>query len=602
MGYRLTKAIESKYLDQEPFENLQTLFSFSWLIGGLFNDLYFYSISLFASFVLAFVATIRQLFGISETGIGIKSQLFVGLLSHMLYFQWGKKGEPFFTLFGLSFDLEQASSFVLLGFLVYWRINKRLDFDNWWTELKLPDLLMLFTIGLLDGWKLIILGLLIMKVTVPTFILSMTMVFLVVEPFIVYLFHQQNVRIGSLDMQMTEFKLPIRAVTGVLLYNTIIVVVITIVLEQVTEEWQLLRAMYLMGFFIAFIFSRSEAAKFHDNPLSFTSVGKLLDQTPDALSSITGHLQGAQLTELVTLRINDGLNLKLEPNTVIVPLKRYKDRVEVAIIGQLDVFKKLDDYQSKLDGITSAILPVDSLKELQKYGKMDHLANLDLSVWGLDLDTLQGKFSELASLTSNWLTSIKKELTKFRPESFTIVENDEYTQVDLGLVQVFETKESLGLPKLTRVKIPGIKVIETEKVTSVRLLGSTIVDHKEFTFVDFPGLSVLDTKAGTMVKIFGLKIGDTLPLDTFDKVKRMIHQSLREWENQIDRQIGKAFSQDDSLPLINLSSNGRFLPMIESEKGGYALELPSPDKNPTLPQQPEESEKTEYEIIKSDEE
>ncbi len=581
----IINTIQDSFFRQSTGEKIQTLSLLVWFLGGLLNDPYVFLIGIFGTAIF-YLATAIQRFldrGILD-GItfGLKSKLVFGGLAHLLYAEWGRKGPSILPVFSITFAIHDLSFMVLGFFLVLWIIGRSFDTRKWLTRLDGTSYLLLLVSGMMKIfiWFYVVSS--VLHLSLLPGLVVIPFVSAILEPLVDYLFHKRNQTLSSFDMVISDVKFPEIAAKDTSIANIIYLSIGIFWGDLLLEEAQLTRAVLILMALFFFIQGRTVLQRFATDPLHFSEVGKIIEDMPDSLNQIDlGATLGSLIKNPESMSLNRNTTVRMQENAILFPLKEMKDKIEIAIVGTVETVQKGGGVPvvETLEGITSLVVPKKAFEELTRKHDLINLAKIDLESLGYpDISTLKEMLVIHSSKLKFWLEQVRDDLAKFSPTNLSIHTEAGFTKVNLGLIQVIEHEATDELPEFTRVKLPGIRVLETEKGTLVRLFGYIIFDHPRFNFVNLPGLTVVDFEdQGTLVNLMGMKIGDQLPPTKLDEVKELMISAINEFERKFDSGIGRLLANKDTLPLFNLSFNGEFHPMLASSDR-IETALPSVDK------------------------
>lgn len=606
----IVNSIQESFLQQSAGERLQTLSLAVWLLGGMMNDPYVFLIGMFGTFIFYFVTVVQRILErgtLDGIAFGLKSKLVFGGLAHMLYAEWGREGPSTLPAFSVALAIPELSSAVLGFFFVVWVAGRSFDSRKWLTRLDGISYLLLMISGIMKIFVLLYVFSSVVGFDLVPELTPVPFISAILEPVVAYFFHKRNLTLSSFDMAISDVKFPEIAARDTSFANILYLSIGIFWGDLLLEEAQLARAVLILMALFFFIQGRTALQKFATDPLRFSAVGKVIEDMPDLLERIDPSATlGSLIKEPESLVINSKTTLKLREDSILVPLKEMKDKVEIAIVGTVEALQKGEGIPvaETMEGITSIVVPKKALEEVTRKYDFTSLAKIDLESLGYpNLETLKGLLVTHSSKLRTWLKQVREDLTKFNPGNLSIHTEEGFTNVNLGLIQVIEHEATDELPKFTRVKLPGLRVLDTEEGTLVRLFGYTIFDHPKFDFVNLPGLTVVDFEnQGTLVNLLGMKIGDQLPPSKLDEAKEMLTSAINEFERKFDSGIGRLLAKRDTVPMFNISFDGQFHPMFASpSENQINLALPSSTGKQTGNEEPALLPEKDYEIIDDNE-
>ncbi len=587
---------------------MQSLSVTIWLFGGLLDDPYIYLIGILSSvffYLLSIFQEIRRNGTLDAIPYGITSKLLFGSLAYLFYFKWGNQGPPQITAFSISIDVNYISIVVLASLFIVWVIGRSFDTRKWLSKLDLTSYFLLTISGIFKLFLLIFAVRIYLGFNFPYSFYEMVFASALLDPIIVYFFHKRNFTLSSFELAVSDKKFPANASLNSCIMNIFYLSLGIYWGEDYIEEAKLIRAILIMFLLFFFTQGRSSLQKFAKNPLQFSPIGDILEETPELLSRINPDNTPAYIVASnERIGLNSDLSIDLPKNSLIIPLKETKGKIEVAVIGSLKGIDNKHGLPSveNLEGITLTLFPKKTFKTIVSKSDISTLSKIDFDALGLpNLESIQNLLQMQTSKIKNWTDQVTTDLTKFNPGNLSIHTENGFTNVNLGLIQVLEHEGDGALPGFTRFKMPGIRVLETEQGTIVKLFGYDIFDHPDFSFVNLPGITVIDFEGkGTVAKIFGIKVGDNLNPEKIDELKNLSLSLIAQFEKQFDSGIGRLLSRKKSLPLFNISFAGEFRPLFASPSNeqivmalppDHAMQMEKSNNEPPLLTSPD------YEII-----
>ena len=607
----LINSIQDTFFQQSSAERIQTLSLIVWLFGGILNDPYVYLIGIIGSVLSYIITVVQELFKrqtLEVVTIGLKSKLVIGGLAHMFYFEWGRVGQDHLSIFSFDVAIVHASIGTIGFFFATWISARSFDTKKWLTKLDGMSYLFLLVSGImkLALWLYVLTS--IFGIPFSEDYLPMGIFAALAEPFLSYLFHRRNMTLSTFDMAISDLKFPEVAARDASIVNIFYLSIAIYWGDLYLEEAQLVRAGLVLMVLFFFIQGHSVLQRFARDPLMFSPHGRLITETPDLLEQFDPKTAvGSIIKRTENFLLNSTTAIELKEDSVIIPLKEDKDQMEIAIVGKFDTIQKGSAIPiiETLEGITSINIPKNIFHEISKKYQMVDLSKIDFSSLGLpDIETIKELLTIQSVKLKGWLNIVREDLNKFISGDLSIHSEDGFTSVNLGLIQVIEHEATDDLPQLTRVKLPGISVLETDEGTLVRLFGYTIFDHPRFNFVSLPGLTVLDFgDDGTLVNLMGMKIGDQIPPSKLDEAKELLSSAINEFERKFDSGIGRLLSRKDTMPMFNISFEGEFHPMFSTPSNNIVdLALPGQRKKELKPvSEPNLLPEADYEIIEDNE-
>ncbi len=574
--------INNYFKKQNNTDLIFIAFLFTWLLGGIFENVYLFLISIYGSIII-FLYNMSNLIAknqsLSELG-GIASHRFiVAIIAHSLYINGNTPGESILTLFDIEINVILNSQIAIIFFLIFWAM---LRFDSQINNIdRNPDKIILNYIrGILR--TSILLGLLysiFSKSFIPYPYDKILFVSYIIEPIVYYQFNKVTPTISFVDLYMGNSKLPIIALRDSMLSN-LLFIIFTHVFKGINGgEWDLLIAVYIIAFVIILIYSFSSVSKFNQNPLAKTILGEFIENdVKEKFKNIDLMNQNAIiLPDSFNIELDGGKQLHINNKSIIIPTSHIKDKYSAIVIGSGKYILDTDKiHEQLLEGVNAILIPKKSMDTIIKKFTPINLSKINFEELGFpSIEELQKMINKLGSVIDEWSYNIVNRLQKIDLSNYGISEINGVTKVNLPGISVYDAKN------ITRVNlIDFLKVIETPSITTVRIGNFLrVLEVPNFTFVNLPGITVIDlNERGSAINFLGFKIGEGVNADEVLKFTDVILENLDSFESQLDRKIGRMLADKETNAIFNLSWKGNFYPLLENKK----IAIPT-DKNTIEP-------------------
>lgn len=554
------------------FEIIGTVGMIFWLIGGLANDPYLFLFSLIIT-VGTYVILLGQkltpgLKIVYDIHSGSSRRFFVGLFAYWAYTAGRRVGPDTFDFFGTSIPIRMIAEWSLIGFGVIWFGTRYMNFLQ---DGSTPDTLipLLLARGIVKGGILagLYYALFVRGDVIPVDIQIPYLYGLyLLEPVLNATLQNFNRTYSTAELTIGNARLPAVALRESFISNFFILW-FTMMFNGVSgEEWQLLRALYLIGAGVMFVYSYTEIKRFKENPLGKDILGQFLGNASNNLANVDLSQRFGHVMETMTdVRLSKDTEISIDPGAVIVPLEKYKGKINTLIIGRSQTVVERDGQRIPrvIDGVTTALIDEKRINSLTKSSLAQRLSELDLQSLDLpDLEQLQQYVGILAGHFKSWVAKVADQLSTIDLSNYGVTTDGPNTMVNLPGIMVNET------PELTTVRVMGIRVFDGKKATTVRIGNVlTVVDLPKADYVRLPGITVLDINGvGTAVSIFGFKVSDGIPAEKLEEFKIMIEDQLNNWELGLSSQLGRMLADRSATGVMALDFNGDFVPMLSSNQ------------------------------------
>ncbi len=561
------------FREQSQIELLGSVTAITWLLGGLFNDKYLYSLSMIISIVSLVLTLIhdflRNQFSVTMLHTYSFRRLIVAVIANWAYTS-GQEGPSEFTLFGNEVKINSFIEILIIVLLIIWfasRYSESIDK----TDAGILVVPMVVLRGSLRGAILAaVIFALISNDQIPEGAEMPLIVIYLIEPFVYAIYSNLNKTVSTAEMVVGSARLPAVAFRESILSN-LLLLIITMIFNGVSgDEWELLRVLYILGTVFAIFSSIDAIKKFNENPFGNTEIGNFLNNTPDVFQDLQineklGHVVDSQ----TIIDVGKTSSIELSPGSIIVPLEETKGKVTTMIIGKSEniVKKNKEKISQTVDGITTAIIPAKNLKNIRQNFTAKQLNTIDLAQYGLpNLQTIESVIKSLGFNMQNWIGNIKHQLTKFKLSNYGITETEDgKTSVCLPGISVIES------PGSSIVKVAGVRVYETPEVNTVRIGNFlTVVEFPKMQLVSLPGITIMEMKGvGTAVDLFGFKISDKLSAERLDEFKKVFLAQLNTWEAGVESQLGRIIADPNASAVMSMSWDGDFKPFLEGKKKSF---------------------------------
>lgn len=555
------------YIKQQPkYEVMASIFAMFWLIGGLFGDESLYLISMLGSMILFVGVILSSLLPskklLSYIHTASFRRLIIAFLAGWMYKGGRTKGDSKITLSGYEIQVNEIADIVLLALFITWLVTKygeSIDREGIFNK-NTPFLLVR---GIFRG--IILLGAIYAVFRGDRIAEHLEIYLLVsylIEPYVYFIFAKVNPSRSSTDMVLGDARLPMVALRESFLSN-LMLLLLTMWFRGVDgDEWGIIRVYYLIGLVFTFYMSYEDIKNFKLNPLGNGKLGEFLKNTPMGLDQLDLENKfGTILNSEISVDLDDELQYKLQPGSILIPVEETKDQVTTLVVGKTESIVKsgIQNVAETTDGISTLVIPKKEFSQISKKFESKQLSTINFKE--LNLPTL-GEISSLVNLLSNrmsnWVENLKVELTKFDLSNYGITETDGITKVELPGLSVIDS------PDGTSVKLPFLRVIDTPQAKTVRI-GSwlTVVEFPKFQMVSLPGIKVLEVpEIGSAVSIFGFKVSEGLPTEYLDQIDSKFSEYVQDWEDRIDNKLGRIIANQNSKIAMNISWNGDFKPLL----------------------------------------
>lgn len=558
------------YLRQQPrYEILGTVFAIFWIFGGLFSDKSLYLLSMLGSTILFVGVLLTSLIPSKKLMTYAHNasfrRLFTAIIARWAYTSGRSKGAKEMTLLDYTININELADFVILLLFVTWIVTKygeEIDRDGLFNK-NAP---ILFVRGIFRGIILFAAFWSMITDDFPeTFQLYLFISYLV-EPYVYYIYSRLNPTLSSTEMVLGNSRLPMVALRESFFTN-LLLLIITILFNGVTgDEWGLLRVYYLLGSAFMFYTSYEEIKNYKLNPFGKGRLADFLTNTPVDLQNIDiESTLGVVIDTETQINLGDSLKYKLQPGSVLVPMKETKNQVTTLVLGKAEMLTKsgIHNLSEITDGITTMVIPKKQINSITSNLSSKRLSELNFKELNLpSLDEIQALLGLFSTKMSGWVLNIRNELTKFDLSNYGISNIDGVETVKLPGISIVTT------PDGESVRVGPVRVLETGQTNTVRI-GSwlTVVDFPKFSMVSLPGIKVLDvTDVGSAVSIFGFKISDNLPAEHLDEITEGFSKFIDQWEGRFDSRLGKMMANKNSNISLNMSWDGKLKPLLVDKK------------------------------------
>lgn len=564
-----------------------------WFLGGLIDDPFIYTAGVVVT-IIASIIVIGEIFLDKRSNIEYLQKIgfrtmSTGFFSFWFYRGFFHAGQETLDFYSLEVQIYDLSTYTIGVSALIWIATRSLSQSKWKSELNFQKIVILALQGITKSIIITAFLVAMFDRNASNDIFSNIWIPIVIsyflEPVFSYIFARMERVFSSSSMVFTDSQLPASALRSSILNNLFFVIVSMFYDDVLAVQLQEVRALYVVALIFALVYSRNQAQEYKRNPFRGSGISDFLNNSGTSMQRVNENSPANVITEALSLKLSDNSKLNLPKGTTIVPLDETKEGITSLIIGQGEnlIQTSKDQLNSALiDGLTTTIIPKKEFKNITSKLSVQPLKNIDLTPLGIySTEDLLAKVELLSGQINRWVMAAKQELTKFDMSNYSITETKEMTKVVLPGLSVVESK-GVTMPKFTRVKMPGLSVLDQGKQgTLVRFFGLTVIDTKKFTFVDMPGITVFDNnKGGTMVNILGMKIGENADASMLDQLKMQLLQSADHYERMFDSEFDRLLSSKSKTAMFNLDSSGSFNPLLTSKESTISTHPSLPSSSP----------------------
>lgn len=568
------------YLKDRPTsENIGTALLVLWLIAGMIEDPYLYILSAILTGLLYFAGLFQSIamkIPIQSYSGSALRRLLIGLWANAMYTS-GKgntRGGPEVINIGVEIEISLVIGTTITAYAILWFISKyadKMDAENF-AEMNTFYLMLR---GITRGS--IILGLLYSvfrrDVITEPYIQILFWAF-ILDPIFIYMQSFYEETLDTVQLSFGTAKLPISALRDVMVSNSILLL-FTIWFggvggggdSELPKSWGLLRTGYIIATAMIFVIATESIRKFNINPLERSPLGNTLNNFKNSLETVNIEEKlGYVIKKEMKIELSKNSSIVIDPNSIIVPINEQTDKMDALIIGKGEALTEIyNDVKSDLiDGLTTATIPKQYMKEIKKHINPRRLDTIDLENLQLpSLDQLVQTVNQLSLHMDDWMKKIRMSLGDIKLSNYGISEMQGTTNVKLPGINVLETKG------MTKVEIGSfLNVLETPEMTNVRIGNfMTVIEMPKFTFVNLPFLTVLEINGkGTAVDLLGFKISDGVDATYLDEFRRVMLTQMEKFGQLRHRDLGRILVEKNSTALMNVSWNGEFTPLLAGRK------------------------------------
>ncbi|MHA2104769.1 MAG: hypothetical protein ACW981_15180 [Candidatus Hodarchaeales archaeon] len=211
----------------------------------------------------------------------------------------------------------------------------------------------------------------------------------------------------------------------------------------------------------------------------------------------------------------DQSKLTMKKDAVVVPVSESKDGVTVVFVGDSELQEKEDITEDS--GATTLLIPNSQWQDI--YSNLEAIKPSDEMVQTLALRGIETK-EKLISYANqaldnfkNWQgpkamvaeANIQAIIDSVQSGKYGVVEEKGYTKVRFPGITVIES------PEITFVNIMGfIKVLEIPSLglSSVNVPFVKVMESQDYEFVQGPGFTVLESPEGEIVNVLGMNFSE----------------------------------------------------------------------------------------------